>query len=389
MKQTLRFPHGFLWGAATASYQVEGGIENCDWAEAARQGKVPLCGAACDHYNRYEQDFNLAQKLAHNAHKISLEWARIEPEEGKFNQAEVIHYKNAINALRVRGLEPIVCIWHFTLPTWFSHDGGFENSKSPARFARYAEFCANEILGDVRFVQTMNEPMIWAQNSYFSGNWPPFISGAIPYYGVVSNLIRAHKKAYVAIKKHRPQTLISISKNNIFFEATVPNPYSQIKAAVASWWWNRRFINKTRHHLDFIGLNYYFYIPFGPKPELPKTEMGWDIYPEGIYHVLRELGRYKLPVYIIENGIADARDQQRGEFIINHLAQIHRAIQDGVDVRGYLHWSLLDNYEWSFGFTKRFGLVEIDFVTQERRVRPSAYIFKNICETNSVEIEQP
>jgi len=387
MKHTLRFPEKFLWGAASASFQVEGGIENCDWAEAARQGKVPACGAACDQYNRYEEDFNTAQKLGHNSHRISVEWARIEPEEGKFDLKEAQHYRNVINALRVRGLEPFITLWHFTLPLWFSNDGGFENRRSIERFKNYAEFVTREILGDVSFVVLINEPSGYAHNGYIRKYWPPFKKNVFTYISVCNNLIKAHNAASVAIKKIRPDIKVGVAKDNVLFESVGPNPINFFAAKFLYHWINHRFLNKTREHLDFIGLNYYFYMLLGRTLDLPKTDMGWSIYPEGIYHVLRELIGYGKPVYIMENGLADATDTQRGKFIVDHLAQIHRAIQEGVDVRGYLHWSIMDNYEWTFGFEKRFGLIEVNFVTQQRKIRHSAYVYKNICETNTLEIE--
>lgn len=387
MKHTFRFPEKFLWGAATASYQVEGGIENCDWAEAARQGKVPVCGAACDHYNRYESDFDIAQKLGHNCHRISLEWARLEPEEGKFDLTEAQHYKNVINALRVRGLEPFVTLWHFTLPLWFSHDGGFENPKSVERFTKYAEFVAREILSEANFVQTINEPLVWAGNGYINGIWPPFIRSYSRYFRTTRNLVHAHKAAYQVIKAERTEISVSIAKHNMYFRATNLNPINHLSASVSSWFWNRLFLNKIRHELDFIGLNLYFYKPYGRKPTLSKSDMGWDIYPEGIYHALVELGRYKKPIYITENGLADATDSRRTNYITDYVFQIHRAIGAGVDVRGYMYWSMLDNYEWAHGFEKRFGLVEVNFTTQERHIRPSAYAYKDICESNALEIE--
>ncbi|MEK7390757.1 MAG: glycoside hydrolase family 1 protein [Patescibacteria group bacterium] len=387
MKPALRFPEKFLWGAACASYQVEGGIENCDWAMAGRAGRVPPCGSACDHYNRYESDFDNAQKLGHNSHRISIEWARIEPEEGQFDRNEVVHYKNVIKALRARGLEPIVTLWHFTLPAWFANDRGFENPKSVERFGKYAEFVAKEILNEVKFVQTINEPLVWAGNGYIRGYWPPFRKNYISYLKVVRNLATAHQKAYETIKTVRGDLLVGIAKNNMFFSAKGVNPLNYLMAVVSSYWWNRYFLSKIRRESDFIGLNFYKTLVFGPKSSLPKSDMGWDIFPEGIYHVLKELGRYKKPIYVTENGVADADDSIRKNFIRDHLIQVHGAIQEGVDVRGYFYWSLLDNYEWAHGFEKRFGLIEVDFVTQERRIRASAIAYKNICETNALETE--
>ena len=220
-----QFPAGFFWGAATASYQVEGGIENCDWAQAAREGKVPPCGAACDHYRRYNEDFDIAKSLGHNAHRFSVEWARIEPEEGKFNEAEIEHYREVLRALRARNLEPFITLWHFTLPLWFSETGGFERKDAPEIFARYCAFVV-DCFGDLctRY-STINEPVVYAGLGWLKGNWPPFkqfkmvgkheltYSGdrtlsrphvsfgvLFTYFKVINNLAKAHNKAYEAIK---------------------------------------------------------------------------------------------------------------------------------------------------------------------------------------------
>jgi beta-glucosidase len=169
-----KFPDGFYWGAATASYQVEGGIENNDWAKSAREGRVPVCGIACDHYNRYEEDFDLAKSLGHTAHRLSIEWARIEPEEGKFDEEAIEHYRKVLKALRARGLKPFVTIWHFTLPLWFSESGGFERKDSPQIFARYAAYAVSK-LGDLcEHFSTMNEPNVYASQGWINGEWPPF-----------------------------------------------------------------------------------------------------------------------------------------------------------------------------------------------------------------------
>ena len=397
MKKILRFPDGFLWGAATASYQVEGGIENCDWAEASRKGRVPICARACNHYNLYESDFDIVQNLGHNCHKISIEWARIEPEEGVFDLNEAAHYKNVIASLRMRGLEPFVNLWHFTLPLWFSRSGGFENPQSVERFTRYAEFVAKEILGDVKFVLTINEPLVWAGNGYMHGKWPPFKKNPQAYKKVWGNLVKAHIAAYKTIKLIRPEAQIGIAKHNMYFKALGPNPIQYIREALYKYFWNRRFLNKIKNHQDFIGLNFYFYRPLGKPfgktfeklPHLPKSDMGWDIFPEGIYHALMELTQYHKPIYVVENGLADADDSRREAFIRGYVANVHRAIENGAPIRGYMHWSLLDNYEWAEGFEKRFGLVEIDYKTLERHIRPSAYFYKNICETNTLELEEP
>ncbi len=403
-----KFPEGFYWGAATASYQVEGGIENTDWAEAARAKRVPPCGQACDHYNRFEEDFNIAKELGHTAHRFSLEWARIEPEEGKFDYEAIAHYREVLLALKARNMKPFVTIWHFTLPLWFSASGGFERRDSPEIFARYAAFVVEQ-LGDLcDHFSTMNEPNVFGSNGWLRGSWPPFKRFAITdlvsitnsgrtfesqatkgfkpvflYFKVMKNLAKAHNAAYLAIKKVSSKTEVSVVKHVIVFAANW-NPFNKLKAAVANYIWTSIFMNRTHKYCDSIGLNYYFYTQFGDKRQWKKTDMDWSFAPEHIYDALMRLNRYHKPLFISEGGLADHDDSDRAEYIQKQVAATWQAIQDGADVRGHLYWSLFDNYEWALGFGKRFGLVEVDYDTLERKVRPSAYVYKKIIEQNAV-----
>ncbi|MBI2063663.1 MAG: glycoside hydrolase family 1 protein [Candidatus Yanofskybacteria bacterium] len=384
MAEELKFPDGFLWGSATASYQVEGGIENNDWAQAAREGKVPAAGRACDQYNRYRDDFDIAKSLGQNAHRFSIEWARIEPEEGSFDEAAIEHYRGVLGALRERGLEPFVTLWHFTLPVWFARIGGFENKKAPFYFARYCEYVVKGLGDSARFWMTINEPMIYASQGYFRGIWPPFSRNILKFKRVVDNLITSHNIAYKKIKGMKSDLQIGIAKNNIDFDSTRFNLVGQLVKFFGYFIWKHYFFKKIRSRQDFIGLNYYFHKHFGYKIYEEKSDMGSTIYSPAIHHVLTELKKYRKPVYITENGIADATDAKRAEFIKEHLRWVHRAIHDGVDVRGYFYWSLLDNFEWDKGFKPRFGLVEMNYETMGRNIRPSAYEYARICKTNSI-----
>lgn len=407
--QEKRFPEGFYWGAATASYQVEGGIENCDWAEAARAKRVPQCGRACDHFNRYEADFDIARELGHTAHRFSVEWARIEPEEGMFDQAAILHYRKVLEALRARNIKPFVTIWHFTLPLWFSQSGGFERKDSSEIFARYAVFVVEQ-LGDLcEDFSTMNEPNVFGSNGWLRGSWPPFkrfsvmdlvsitnsgrtyesraskgVRPLLLYFRVMKHLALAHNLAYEKIKKISPRTEVSVVKHVIVFDANW-NPINRIEAAIANYVWTSIFMNRTHRHCDSIGLNYYFYTQFGDKRQWKRTDMDWNFAPEHIYDALMMLAKYKKPLFVSEGGLADHDDSDRAEYISKQVLGVWRALQDGVDVRGHLYWSLLDNYEWALGFEKRFGLVEINYDTLERKIRPSAYVYKEIIEKNAVE----
>jgi beta-glucosidase len=383
MNKKSYFPKDFLWGSATASYQVEGGIENCDWAQGARDGKVPECGEACNHYNRYPKDFDLAKSLGHNAHRFSIEWARVEPEEGKFDMETVEHYRNVLRALKERGMYPMVTLWHFTLPLWFSEKGGWERNDAPELFARY---CAHTVeqLGDLcDNYATINEPMVVASIGYLRGAWPPFYKNAfLRYVKIFWNLTKGHNQAYALLKEKWPEKKFGIVKHTVAYGANW-NPYNKVKAWVANVAWTRIFMSRVYKQCDWIGLNFYHRTIFGDTRELDKTDFGWNIDPLGIYDALHILWKYKKPLYVAEAGCADAKDRFRTEYIRDTVHGIEHALQDGVDVRGYCYWSLLDNYEWAEGFTKRFGLVEVDYETQERTVRPSAKVYKEIIASYS------
>jgi beta-glucosidase len=403
-----QFPNGFYWGAASASYQVEGGIENTDWAQAAREGRVPECGLACDHYNRYEEDFDIAKSLGHNAHRFSVEWARIEPEEGKFDEAAIEHYRKVLEALHARGITPFITLWHFTLPLWFSERGGFERKDSAEYFARYCAFVVSR-LGDLcGHFSTINEPSVYGSNGWLRGSWPPFKRFALTdlvsitnsgrtfeskankglhplflYLRVMKNLAQAHNAAYTAIKKVRPDADVNFVHHVIVFDANW-NPLNKLAAYIANRQWTHVFMRRTKGYYDSIGLNYYFYTQFGDRRKWRKTDMDWNFAPEHIYDALRILARYKSPIYISEAGVADHADSGRAEYITKQVEAAWRAIKDGIDVRGHIYWSLLDNYEWALGFEKRFGLVAIDYATRARTIRPSALVYKRICESNGI-----
>jgi len=386
MKKSLKFPDGFYWGAATASYQVEGGIYNNDWARAAKTGKVPEAGSATDHYNRYEEDFDLAKTLGHNAQRISIEWSRIEPREGEFNQAEIEHYRKVLMAMIRRGMKPFVTLWHFTLPEWFVDRGGFEARDSAKIFARYSEFVVNE-LGDLcKDWATMNEPMVFVMNGYIRHNWPPFKINPIASEIVFINLVRAHIQTYKKIKKIDKTIRVSIVKDNFWFTSDW-KPWNLIAKWASNWYWNHRIMILTAPFTDSIGLNFYFAQNFGKQKKFEKNDMGWDLNAEGIYHVLKDLKIYRKPIYISEAGIADREDKHRAEYLKDLVHWMHHAIEDGVDVRGFMYWSLLDNYEWSHGYTQNFGLIKVDSKTKERKVRKSAYIYKKICDDNALTLE--
>lgn len=410
-----QFPEGFLWGAATSAHQVEGGLHNDwtewekknaerlakeaekkfghlpNWADIKAQAQDPqnyISGRACDHYNRYEEDFDIAKSLGHNAHRFSIEWSRIEPREGEFDEKEIEHYQQVVRALRARGMEPFVTLWHWPLPLWLRDKGGWNSRKTIDYFTRYAKTIVSAFGDDVRFWITLNEPEIYAMNGYLRGVWPPQKKKPFSYFAVTRNLVNAHRHAYQVIKKIQPNAQIGIAKHNAYFEAAKGKLINRIAKRCADWGWNFYFLNQIKDVQDFIGLNHYFHnrIDYGfNKNENKKvSDMGWELYPAAMYYALKGLQKYKKPIYVTENGLADAKDKHREWFIKESLHSVYRAMQGGVDVRGYLYWSFLDNSEWDKGFWPRFGLVEVDFKTLERKIRPSAQAYAEICKTNSL-----
>jgi len=387
MAKIVKFPQGFLWGSATSAYQVEGGIENCDWS------KVYPAGIACDHYNRYEKDFDLAKSLNQNAHRFSIEWSRIEPREGEFDQTEIEHYRKVLLALRKRGIKSIVTLWHWTNPVWLAEKGGWTNQEAVNYFARYVKKIAEELGGLIDFWVTLNEPMVHIAAGYIDGRFPPRKKNLPQALRVLKNLIKAHKSAYGIIHAKYPLARVSIAQAVSYFEpASHWCPLEILFADIGDYLSNRYFLLKVKNQLDYLGLNYYFhnrvvwYPPFVKNLNKKITDIGWEIYPEGIYHILKNLSRFKKPIYILENGLADAKDEKRKKFMKDHLHWIGKAVEEGIDCRGYFHWSLMDNFEWEKGFSSRFGLVEMNYKTLERKPRPSAFYYAKICKENQLEI---
>lgn len=402
-----QFPSGFYWGASTSSHQVEGGLEN-DWSEweqsekrlqhlkksglLAKHGLDNFMSArATDHSHLFKEDFQAAKDMGHNATRFSLEWSSIEPKEGEWNLEAIEKYKVMITHLRSLGIEPFVTLYHWTMPRWFRDLGAWKKKSNVKYFVRYVEKITKELGSDVVFWVTLNEPEIYASQSYLAGVWPPQEKNPLSYLLVIKNLIYAHREAYVVIKKNNPMAQIGIAKNNIHFEAHKNYWFNRIIKSVVHWWWNCYFLNQIKDCQDYIGLNYYFrnklHLWMVKNENKVVSDLGWELHPEGILHVLKDLGRYKKPIYITENGLADANDKQRKWFITEILKFVHQAIEHGIEVRGYLHWSLIDNFEWAHGFTPRFGLLEVDYKTMKRTPRPAAQLYKEIIENNGITSE--
>lgn len=385
----LRFPEGFLWGAATAAHQVEGFNVHNDWWAAEQAGRMPYRSeAACNSWVDWQQDVQLLQDMGLNAYRMSIEWARIEPEPGHFDQQAIDTYSRQFEALKQAGIEPMVTLHHFTSPRWLADMGGWSNPEVVDRFAAYVAHVARKTHGLVRWWITINEPSILAFKAYIEGSWPPHQPNNLRgYTRLMRHAARAHRHARHILKQSSSDAMVSMAFAMWPLQPLRPwSPIDQAMARIGDWLWQGRVISRTLAALDWIGINYYSRTFVGwPWPSTDgvgsreRTDFGWEIYPEGLYAVLKRISAFGKPIVITENGISDADDDQRPAYIVAHLKEMHRAIRDGVDLRGYMHWTLLDNYEWAEGFEQRFGLA-----TRERQPRPSARLYGAIARANGL-----
>lgn len=419
----LVFPKRFLWGSATSAYQVEGGITN-DWSEWEKENADRLAksrdywqawqlerfpeildrenyisGRAADHYHRYQEDFDLVERLGHNAHRLSLEWSRLEPEEGRFDEQAIAHYREVLTDLKRRNITVFLTIWHWTNPLWVRDQGGWENKKTVADFAKYVERIAAEYKDLVEFWQPLNEPGTFIGMGYIQGSFPPQVRSFFRANKAFKNLMEAYRQSYRTIKRARPEAQVGMSHYAVYNIPYQNKLINRLLVKPIDYIRNWRFLDSIDKTNDFIGIQFYhtdnlnitWKFRFGKgrwgfmelkNPHQDVTDMNWDIYPQGIYHLIKRAAKYKKPIYITENGLADKLDEKRERFIKEHLACVHRAIEEGVDVRGYFYWSLLDNFEWDKGYWPRFGLVQVDYRTLGRTVRPSALAYADICKNN-------
>ena len=403
-----KFPKDFLWGAATSAYQVEGNNMYSDWWQWEKDAGKENSGSACRHYELYEHDFDLAKGLHHNAHRLSIEWSRIEPREGEFSKQALKHYTDVILSLKARNIEPVVTLHHFTNPEWLSKQGGWEKNGTVDLYLRYCDFVVRVLSPLVHFWVTINEPTVYASHAYIFGVWPPQAKSFLRARLVLNNMALAHIKAYRLIHEaYRgsscPKPSVGISQFTQAFAPCTQRPGDRFAAYLRDKWFNFGFIDAVFRHkgLDFIGLNYYsrqlvelkewglgnlvWDVCKDNHHPVKKNSLGWDIYPQGLYELLLKLKKYRLPVIITENGICTQDDASRWEYIHSHLKSVDLAMEKGVLIKGYFYWSLLDNFEWDKGFGPRFGLIDVDYNTYKRTVRESARKFGEVCKTGVLE----
>lgn len=343
-----------------------------------------ISGRACDHYHRYEEDLDLVQRGGQNAFRFSLEWSRIEPEEGIFDDAALTHYRDVARACRARGVEPFVTLWHWTHPLWLEARGGVTSRDFVSRFVRYARRVAAALGEDVRFYMTLNEPTSVIGNAYLTGNWPPQQRNPLLAWRALRTLGTAHRRAYDALRDVAPHAQVGFTHIYVFNEPfRKNNVLDRAAARVKNFFDNGLMQRYGRGKQDFVALQYYFHnrlqFPLRTRnANVVLSDLEWEVYPEGIYHAIMDARRFGVPIYITESGIADAEDSRRPQFLRETLAHVAHALADGADVRGYFYWSLLDNFEWDKGFWPRFGLVAVDYDTLTRTPRESYTVYRDL-----------
>jgi beta-glucosidase len=370
----------FLWGAATSAYQVEGGSDANDWYDWERREPARVAepaGIACDHLHRYPEDIELLADLGLNSYRFSVEWSRIEPEEGRFDAGWLRHYRAMTACCREHGLAPVVTLHHFTNPRWVAGDGGWEDSRTPARFARYCEVVTEALEDLPALIITINEPNIPALLGYENGVFPPGVCDPVARLRVTETFIEGHRLAVEAIRRAGTRAPVGMALAMADWQA-LPGGEHELDE-----------VRRLREDVfleavagdDFVGVNTYTRHRIGAdgwvgnEPGVELTSAGYEFWPEALEATLRRAwlrtgGR--VPLIATESGIATDEDSRRIEYVDRAVAGMRRAMADGIAIRGFLYWSALDNYEWQHGYSQRFGLIAVDRATQARTVKPSA-----------------
>jgi beta-glucosidase len=395
------FPPGFLFGTATAATQVEGHCDATDWSRFAKEpGRIRFGDSpaiACDQYHRFREDVSLQRALGLGAHRFGVEWARIEPADGRIDEGAIEHYRALLGALREASIVPMITLHHFALPIWLADRGGILAPEFEARFVAHVRRITSA-LGDLCDLWiTINEPNVYVAFGYVTGHWPPCLRSPAAAFRAHRRLLSAHHAAYRAIHEIQPHARVGVAHHLRVITPRTTRLRDRLATAAYRAAFNDAFAAEVcaRGTHDFFGVNYYGrdlvrlsrsaeggFLDRAPPTGAVLSDLGWEIHPEGLGVVLDQWAeRAGVPIWITENGIADARDALRPAFLVAHLAEVARAIARGIDVRGYLHWSLLDNFEWTEGYGPRFGLVAVDYATQARTPRPSARLYAEIART--------
>lgn len=422
---TFHFPRGFLWGTATASHQVEGNNTNNDmWAWEQQPGRINdghKSGLANDWWNgRWREDFDRAAEAGQNAHRLSIEWSRVQPAPDRWDEHAIDRYRDMLRGLQERGMTPLVTLHHFTNPLWLAEQGGWKNEAVAGYFATYSRKMVEALREYNTLWVTINEPNVLATFAHLMGLFPPGEQSLGSTFQVSTNIVKAHAQAYQVIHSLQPTARVGIALN---YRSMLPkhswSPLDRFSTRLISSLYNDFFpqalatgilhlpilskrLPEAKGTQDFIGLNYYTreYVTFNPlKPGelfsersyLPGADLSASGMisnsPQGMFQALKWANGFNLPILITENGVDDADDHLRPRYLIQHLHQVWRAVNFNFPIKAYFHWTLVDNFEWERGWTQRFGLWELDVESQTRRKRPSADLYAEICHENGISSE--
>ncbi len=387
----FRFPEGFLWGTATAAHQIEGGNVNNDWwawEHNPESGCAESSGDACDSLHRWSEDVDLVATMGLGAYRFSLEWSRIEPAEGEFSIASLDYYRRICEACRQRDIAPVVTFHHFTTPAWLSARGGWEAPDAPDKFSRFVTRAVAHLGDLIGWACTINELNLIGVMGYALGSSPPGVKGDFGRHLAVNEaIVRAHRLAVDALRSGPGDFPVGLT---LSMDEMVADAGGEEVLDAAREILEDRFLRATEGD-DFIGVQCYSRVHFGPEgqapnePGVPTTQMGYEYWPQGVEHCARRAAAMtRLPVLLTESGIATDDDAERITFLAEVLRGVRRALDDGVDIRGYFVWSLLDNFEWSNGFAPKFGLHSVDRGTFVRMPKPSASWFGAVARANGL-----
>ena len=431
MAGMLEFPEGFTWGVATSAFQCEGAATSphSSWTRWEELGNVRAgnrSGIACDWWANAERDFDIARDLGLTALRMSVEWSRVEPGPGRWDERGLERYREMAAALRARGIEPMITLHHFTNPIWFEVSGGFLREDSPDLFTRFSERAVSALEGVCDTWVTFNEPNVYATQGYVTGHFPPGLRGRAGLAArVQANIARAHARTYRRIHELQPDARVGWAHHCVTFRPARPGRrVDRLIARLYDRTFNEPFpsllrdgrmpaslggrlagdLSEARGTYDYVGINVYALMRvafdvrrrgelFGrrvvPADALRGDPTSDDLfgepYPQGIADFATRLAELGKPIYVLENGYPDRLDAVRPSVIATAARAMHDAIRSGVDLRGYYHWTLTDNFEWDRGWDLRFGLVELDEHTQERRPRPSARLYSAIAASNGLD----
>ncbi|MDR7555417.1 MAG: family 1 glycosylhydrolase [Armatimonadota bacterium] len=414
---TTTFPPGFRWGVATSAYQFEGDNTAADWWVWEQRGRIrdgSRSGRACDWWRAAERDFDLIASLHLNAVRLSVEWSRLEPSPGRWDEAAMARYLVMLRGLRDRGLEPMVTLNHFTLPQWVAARGGWAWRGIVEAFAAFVGRVVAAVGELVDRWVTLNEPMGYLLSAYLLGQFPPGRRNPAAFVRALRHSLQAHAAAYRTVHAARPAAQVGLAAYLRPVDPARPRGVEAALAARLDYAFNWLYLDALRRQvdsgrprpaqdgvglLDFLGVNYYtrtllrldlrrpqtLFVRAAPPQGADLADRGFgEMYPDGLLAVLRRARGYAVPLYVTENGLPDAADRLRPRFIVEHLRRLAQAIAEGCPVRGYYHWSIVDNFEWNDGWSLRFGLYALDERTQARTARPSAALYAAIARANAL-----